>query len=370
MPRVLRSRRQRQPRSVSSVEQSDRRNARPGQIRHVGAGSGDRDGSANGPSSKLARGGRSCSWICPFPPHCRDDERRPSAGAPQTGVARALPRSLLAAIAAALAPPPAALAEADAGGRSTFAALASAAIVALAILPFIVWRGAARPPIWLAVAIAALALGVGSFSAGGYVQRACTARYGGQTGHHRHGSDDARSGLRAGEPRALERRHSCSMRPACRSGSGPAAPIGRCRAFISSTYFLWIPFLVVCLVATAQACRPAMLAPVRWDAPAPQAARRTAPLRYDVFLSYRHDGEDSEFRDRAGLSARSRRLPGGDRRARLPGQRQLPAGNGTLDPRKPFHGGGDLAAVSRERQLPRKKRSSARCSTWATESAG
>ena len=84
---------------------------------------------------------------------------------------------LLAAIAAALTPPPAAIAAAEAGGRWTFAALASAAIVTLAILPFLVWRGAARPKIWVAAAVAALALGVGSFSAGGYAQRACTARY-------------------------------------------------------------------------------------------------------------------------------------------------------------------------------------------------
>src|SRR5438046_2248180 len=77
---------------------------------------------------------------------------------------------LLAAIAAALAPSPAAAVEAEAGARWSFAALASAAIVALAILPFVVWHSAARPKIWMAVAVAALALGVGSFSAGGYAQ--------------------------------------------------------------------------------------------------------------------------------------------------------------------------------------------------------
>ena len=72
------------------------------------------------------------------------------------------------------------LAETDTGSASTFAALASAAIVALSVLPFIVLRGAGRRPIWLTLAVAALALGVGSFSAGGYAQRACTARYGGK----------------------------------------------------------------------------------------------------------------------------------------------------------------------------------------------
>ena len=172
----LRSGHQRQPRSVSSVEQSDRRSARPGQIRHVGAGSGNRAARR----TDRRQGWRGKEGAAP-------GSSRSRRTAAMTNGARLLGRHrrmwlavaavLLAAIAAALAPPPAALADAEAGGRWTFAALASAAIVALAILPFIVWRSAARPQIWVAVAVAALALGVGSFSAGGYAQRACTARY-------------------------------------------------------------------------------------------------------------------------------------------------------------------------------------------------
>jgi hypothetical protein len=37
---------------------------------------------------------------------------------------------------------------------------------------------------------------------------------------------------------------------------------------------------------------------VRWDAPAPQAGAKpatAAPMRYDVFMSYRHDGADKHF---------------------------------------------------------------------------
>jgi len=85
----------------------------------------------------------------------------------------------VAGIAAAVAPPPPGLAANEAGAASTFAALASAAIVALSVLPFIVLRGAGRRSIWLAMAAAALALGVIAFSAGGYAQRACTATYAG-----------------------------------------------------------------------------------------------------------------------------------------------------------------------------------------------
>ena len=50
------------------------------------------------------------------------------------------------------------------------------------------------------------------------------------------------------------------MRPECPTGFGPACfnrtPAG---TFISSTYFLWIPFLVVCLLATVQVMPTAAL---------------------------------------------------------------------------------------------------------------
>ena len=204
---------------------------------------------------------------------------------------------LLAAIAAALTPLPEAVAAAGSGGGRAFAALASAAIVTLAILPFLVWRDAARPIVWVAAAVAALVLGLASFSAGGYAQRACTARYANRAVTI--GTDLTELGVKyksenpdlssddllfdaAGDPETIWTRPS----------------IGRCSAFVSSTYFLWIPFLVVCLLATAQAVPTTILAPVRWDAPAPQVgtkAGKDAPIRYDVFMSYRHDRVDKKF---------------------------------------------------------------------------
>jgi TIR domain len=196
---------------------------------------------------------------------------------------------LLAGIAAALTPPPAA-AIAAAGGRWTFPALASAAIVTLAILPFIVWRNAAQPKVWVAVALAALLLGMGTFSVGGYALRACTARYADRSviigtdltplgAAYKQSNPELSSDEllfdAAGVPERIWTRRS----------------IGRCSAFISSTYFLWIPFLVVCLLATAQAVPTRILAPVRWETPAPHVSTET-PMRYDVFVSYRHDGVD------------------------------------------------------------------------------
>ena len=200
---------------------------------------------------------------------------------------------LFAGIAGALTPPPEAIASAESGGRWTFAALASAAIVTLSILPFLLWRSAARPKIWVAVAVAALLVGLAAYSAGGYAQRACTARYASRLviigtelttlgaaykeANPALSSDDLLFDA-AGVPERIWTRPS----------------IGRCNAFISSTYFLWIPFLVVCLVATAQAVPPTILAPIRWDASVPTTAAE-APPRYDVFVSYRHDGVDKRF---------------------------------------------------------------------------
>src|SRR6185295_9179823 len=69
----------------------------------------------------------------------------------------------------------------------------------------------------------------------------------------------------------------------------------RCRTFISTTYFLWIPFLVVCLLATVQVMPTAALPAAGRGVPAPPtAAAADAPLRYDVFISYRHGGKDEE----------------------------------------------------------------------------
>jgi hypothetical protein len=162
------------------------------------------------------------------------------------------------------------------------------------MLPFIVRRGAGRRSIWLTLAIVALALGVGSFSAGGYAQRACTARYGEQPivigteltplgaaykqANPSLSSDDMLFDA-AGVPGRVWTRSS----------------IDRCRTFISTTYFLWIPFLVVCLLAAVQMMPAAALAILVRDTPARQTpAAADLPPRYDVFISYRHGDKDGE----------------------------------------------------------------------------
>jgi len=197
----------------------------------------------------------------------------------------------VAAVLAAVVPEPVALSDGVAG--RAFAALSSAAIVALAILPFVVWRGAARPAVWIATAVVALALGVASFSIAGHVRRMCTTQYAGHpvvigtemtplgvayTAQHPELSPDDVLVDSAGVAERV----------------WTADSIGRCRGSIGATYFLWIPCLVVCLLATAQALPTTVLAPVRWTT-SPPLSELPQPLRYDVFLSYRHDGHDLTF---------------------------------------------------------------------------
>jgi hypothetical protein len=203
----------------------------------------------------------------------------------------ALAATLLAATAAAFTSLPQALE--STGAERVFAALASAAIVTFAVLPFLLWPTRARPRVWAGVAVAALTLGLGSFFTSQYAQRACTARYANRavvigTEFTTLGAEYQRTNPALSNDDLLFDAAGVPER-IWTEGS-----IGRCSALLSSTYFLWIPFLVVCLLATAQAAPTTILAPVRWDAPAPEAPS-PAPTRYDVFVSYRHDGPDRDF---------------------------------------------------------------------------
>ena len=203
----------------------------------------------------------------------------------------AVAAAFLAGIAAAVVPPPSAVGGDSA--RSAFAALASAAIVVFAILPFMLWRRAAQPMFWVAAALVALALGISSFFTGGYVERTCTARYGdrpvviggdftplGATYRQANPelSNDDLLFDAAGVPERI----------------WTPSSIGRCRALLAGTYFLWIPFLALCLLFFAHAVPTGILTPVSWNAAAPQIGQK-APARYDVFVSYRHGGADKTF---------------------------------------------------------------------------
>jgi TIR domain-containing protein len=202
--------------------------------------------------------------------------------------------AVLAGAAAALAPAPAGLADLDRTARAVFAALASAAIVALSILPFIVIRGFARRRIWLALAAAALAAGLAAFAGAGYTQRACTAQYNGKpvvvgTELTELGSTYTRSNP------ALSRDDLLFDAAGAPDRVWTRRSIDTCRTLVATTYFLWIPFLVVCLLATLQATPGGTLPSILREGPAPLPAPAAgAPLRYDVFISYRHGGLDGD----------------------------------------------------------------------------
>jgi TIR domain len=198
---------------------------------------------------------------------------------------------LLAGIAAALMPPPAAIA--DATSRS-IVALVSAAIATLGILPSLVWRGAARPGTWTALAVAALTLGITSFVASGYISRTCTANYAGTpvvigTAMNPLGANYKRANPELSNEDLLFDAAGVPER------IWTPSSIGRCRALAGGTYFLAIPFLAICLLAAAEAVPATILSPVRWSTQATTASGEPLPARYDVFVSYRHVPADRAF---------------------------------------------------------------------------
>jgi hypothetical protein len=70
------------------------------------------------------------------------------------------------------------------------------------------------------------------------------------------------------------------------------ASIDRCRTVIGATYYLWIPFLVVCLLAAVQAMPAGTIS--AGAGPSAVVVAPPAEIRYDAFLSYRHGGADGE----------------------------------------------------------------------------
>ena len=179
------------------------------------------------------------------------------------------------------------------GESRSFAAFASAAIVSLAILPYLLWRSAVRPTTSIVLAGVALALGVGSFGANGYADRTCTARYADTSvvigtdltslgeAYRRENPDLSNEDLLFDAAGVSER-------------IWTERSIGRCKALVSGTYFLWIPFLVVCLLAAAQAAPTTILSPSSWRTAVEQGGREVT-TQYDVFVSYRHEGVDKTF---------------------------------------------------------------------------
>lgn len=201
---------------------------------------------------------------------------------------------VLSGVVVALVAPPEALGSTGSGATRLFAALAAAAIVGVGVLPTLVTGSVAARRVWIVGAVVALAAGIGAYVYGAAAQRACTARY------------DERSVVVGTEWTSLGETYAkenpgLSKDELLFDAAGVAdrlwtrASIDRCRTVLSATYFLWIPLLCLALVACVHAA-PTGLLPVATAprATAPASAATPLPLLYDVFISYRHGGHDTE----------------------------------------------------------------------------
>lgn len=204
----------------------------------------------------------------------------------------------IAGLAAAAVPPPAGVASGGSGLTRTFAALASSAVVALAAIPLVRTRGASQRLVWTSVAVLALAIGIGAFALNSAATGACTARYDGRRVVI--GTERTPLGQRyAAENPGLSSDELLFDSAGVADRMWTSDSIERCRTRLATTYVIWVPCLVVCLLAVLQSWPTSALSvPARSPGGLPPASARearTAALRYDVFISYRHGGRDGEF---------------------------------------------------------------------------
>lgn len=203
--------------------------------------------------------------------------------------------AVAAGVATWLLPVPDALATAR-GTTAAFAAVTAVAVVLLVGAGARSWATRSRRQRWLVVAAAGVALGALAFLAAGRSQQACTAVH------------DGRAVLIGTELTPLGQSYrkanpDLSVNDLLFDAAGDTeqvwtrASIDRCRLRVSTTYFLWLPLLAASLLAAVQGLGVGLLAP---PAPGPAPPRSPgapapeAPVRYDVFLSYRHGGRDGQ----------------------------------------------------------------------------
>jgi hypothetical protein len=194
-----------------------------------------------------------------------------------------------AAVLAALARPPVLGPQ-----PALFAAFLSAAITATSLVPLLGSRHRRASSIALASAAALLVLGAITYVYAGSVQGGCIVHY------------NRRSVLAGTDMTPLGAEFK-RLYPAGTAAdllddaAGNAAliwtreSIERCRSRVASTYFLWIPFLTASLVSAALgiSARRLMVPAAPRDRSAAVPVPADDPVRYDVFISYRHGGADA-----------------------------------------------------------------------------
>ena len=197
---------------------------------------------------------------------------------------------VLSALLAAFTPAPPSLPPSH---RPIYAVLASAALSAAVLLPLVIGRARAQRVIAAAAAATLLGLGIAANYYSHTVQRQCTVAYNG------------RSVIVGTEPTALgaawkrQRPDDTAADVLFDSRGDPSIAwtrdsIERCRGRIAGSYFLWMPLLVSSLVCAALAV-PAGRLSVPVTAAVKTSPAAAVPLRYDVFISYRHGGADADI---------------------------------------------------------------------------
>ena len=200
----------------------------------------------------------------------------------------------LAGLVAGAVPVPGGLDPGSGAVTRLFAAVASIAIVLLAILPGVVIRAiTGRRSIWIGAAVVSLVLGAGAYVAHSVMERTCTARYDGRvtmigTAWTALGESYAKGNPGLTNDDLLFDATGVAERLWTRES------IDACRVRIRATYFLWLPCLAACLVALLQAV-PSGTLPAGMRAQVPASVASASTLRYDVFISYRHGGRDGDF---------------------------------------------------------------------------
>jgi hypothetical protein len=201
-------------------------------------------------------------------------------------------RGLLVAAAVAVAALLAVLARPAAitgASPAAFAAFLSATLTATALVPLLVARYRTHPWIPFAMAGALLVFGAAAYLLSGSVQAQCLVQYNGRAVLV--GTEMTEIGARFRQTYPDETAADLLEN----SGGNPSIAwtresIAACRTRVASTYFLWIPFLTAALASAALGAAARRLAVPAAAGAVPPPVQ--LPVRYDVFISYRHGEQD------------------------------------------------------------------------------
>jgi hypothetical protein len=180
----------------------------------------------------------------------------------------------------------------DGTNAALFAAVLSATLTAIFLVPVLAARYRLHTSLPLISAAVLLALGAAAYMYGNSIQGRCVVQYNGRSvfiGTQL--TRDVGVPFRTAHPEETDA-------DLLDNAGGKAATVWTsqsiewCRSRVASTYFLWMPFLIASIVCAALGTAARRLTvPVSSHTAAP--AVPDAPPRYDVFISYRHDGADA-----------------------------------------------------------------------------